>query len=248
MFRISVYELERLNAVRRDDVLRPGTVLMVPPKRDRRAKHEPEDNPVVVVPVDLQPPPGHVRLFYEAVAGDKLEGVAEALSVRPDDLRRWNGFDPRARLHSSMTLMAIVPGSQDLSHVRTLSEEEVRVLVVGTDAFFDHFEGLKGRVRTVTVVRPGEDWRDVSKRTGLSVGMLERINRRSRRKDLRSGERLVVYLPKNRVAAQRDLPEHEGDSGGRAPIEPPVPEALPTVPEDDARTPTTRRGDGSSAG
>lgn len=235
-FRISRYELARLNALRNDEVPRPGTVLMVPPRRDRRAKRAPEDRPVVVVPVDLQPPPGHERRFYEAVGGDTLEGVANALSVRADDLRRWNGLDPRARLHPSMSLMAVVPSNQDLSHVRTLGDDEVRVLVVGTDAFFDYHEGQKGRVRTVTVVRAGEGWRDVARRTGLSVGMLERINRRSRRTDLQPGERLVVYVRANRVAARAT--EAQDEDEGRAPIEPPVPENLPAVPAGGASLPS----------
>ena len=235
-FRTSRYELARLNALRSDEVPRPGTVLMVPPQRNRKAKRTPEDKPVVVVPVDLQPPPDHERRFYEAVAGDTLEGVANALSVRPDDLRRWNGLDPRARLQPSMSLVAIVPSNQNLSHVRTLSNDEVRVLVVGSDAFFDHFEGKKGRVRTVTVVRPGEGWRSVAKRTGLSVGMLERINRRSRRTDLQPGERLVVYVPADRTAARATGVQDEEE--GRAPIEPPMPENLPAIPSDGASFPS----------
>jgi peptidoglycan lytic transglycosylase D len=237
MFRTSSYELAQVNALRSDEVLRPGSVLMVPPERDRKAKRAQEDKPVIVLPVDLLPPPDHQRRFYQAVAGDTLEGVANALSVRSDELRRWNGLDPRARLHPGMSLMAIVSSSQNMANVRTLAEHDVRVLVVGTDAFFDHFEGLKGRARTATVVRAGEGWRDVSKRTGLSVGMLERINRRSRRDELQAGERLVVYLPASRVAARPKPDTDEEEGTGRAPIEASDPENLPAVPSEASPAP-----------
>ena len=238
MFRTSVYELAQVNALRSDEVLRPGSVLMVPPQRDRKAKRAQEDKPVIVLPVDLLPPPDHQRRFYQAVAGDTLEGVANALSVRADELRRWNGLDPRARLHPGMSLMVIVSSSQNMANVRTLAEDDVRVLVVGTDAFFDYFEGLKGRVRTATVVRAGESWRDVSKRTGLSVGMLERINRRSRRNELQAGERLVVYLSASRVVARPKPATDEEEGTGRAPIEASDPENLPAVPSEASPAPT----------
>ena len=44
--RVSAYELARLNAIRTDEVLRPGSVLMVPPDRDRRAKRTEGDKQV----------------------------------------------------------------------------------------------------------------------------------------------------------------------------------------------------------
>lgn len=228
-FRISRYELALLNALSNDEVPRPGTVLMVPPRADRNAKKPSDDKPVIVVPVEFVAPAGHQRRFYEAVGGDTLEGVAQALSVNADDLRRWNGLDPRARLHPGMSLMAIVPEGQNLSAVRTLSEENVRVLVVGSDPFFEHFEGLKGRTRTTTVVRPGETWGAIAKRVGLSVGMLERINRRSRQTPLQSGERLVVYLPAGRVVPTAPAQPDPDEAAGRTPIEPPVPENLPPL-------------------
>lgn len=235
-FGLTTAELVRHNALRSDEVPRPGSMLMVPPKRT--AAKSAEEKPIVVVPVDLRPPAGHSRTFYQPVAGDTLEGVASALAVSADDLRRWNGLDPRARLHAGMSLMAVVPSTQSLRNVRTLTDEDVRVLVVGSDGFFDHFEGLRGRVRMVTVVRPGETWKTISARTGLSLGMLERINQRSRSTALQPGERLVVYVPANRVASQPKptVPTEEEDTG-RAPIDPPAPESLPPAPEQDPKSP-----------
>ena len=215
--------LARDNALRSDEVPRPGTVLLVPPRAASSAKGESADPVVVVVPLDLRAPAGHRRLFYQVVPGDTLEGVAEAFTVPPDDLRRWNGLDTRARLHAGMSMMVIVPNAQDTTEIKTLGEEDVRLLVVGTDAFFAYFEGLKGRVRTTTAVRAGEDWRALSRRTGLSVGMLERINRKSRRTALQQGETLVVYLPANQVP-QPPVRADESEDTGRATSDTPEPD------------------------
>jgi membrane-bound lytic murein transglycosylase D len=211
---VSEARIARDNALRPDEVPRPGTALLVPLGPEGKTNSA-ADRVVVVVPLDLRAPPAHRRVFYQVVAGDTLEGVAEAFSVPPDELRRWNGLDSRARLQAGMSMMVIVPNAQDISGIRTLAEDGVRVLVVGTDAFFNYYEGLKGRVRTTTVVRAGEDWRGVARRTGLSVGMLERINRRSRRTALQHGETLVVYLPASQVP-QPAVRADEPDDAGRA--------------------------------
>jgi len=195
---ISTADLARHNELLTDEVVRPGAVLMVPPQSRPPAKTE---KIVVAVPVDLRPPPGHERRFYQAVPGDTLESVATALAVRAEDLQQWNGLDAQARLHSGMTLQAIVPTTIPLTNVRTLTDEAVRLLVVGSDAFFDYHEGLKGRVRVITAIKQGDTWQSIASKTGLSVGMLERINRRSRTTPLVVGERFVVYVPADQANA-----------------------------------------------
>jgi len=184
-------ELTRYNELLADEVVRPGAILMVPPQRQPAEKVE---RVVVAVPVIISPPAGHERRFYQVVAGDTLDSVALALAVPPNDLREWNGLDATARLHSGMTLMAVLPTTTFLANVRTLTDDGVRLLVVGSDAFFDYHEAQKGRVRKVTTIQPGDTWKSISTKTGLSLGMLERINRRSRTSPLVEGERFVVYV------------------------------------------------------
>ncbi|MCU0692927.1 MAG: transglycosylase SLT domain-containing protein [Polyangiaceae bacterium] len=239
-FGVSEAQVSRDNALRSDEVPRPGTVLLVPDSGPRAGSGATADKSVMVVPLDQQPPEGYRRIFYQVVAGDTIEGVAIAFGVRADELRRWNGWDPRARLHDGMSVMAFVPASTDLSHIRTLSEEQVRVLVVGSVPFFAYFEGLKGRVRTTTVVGKGETWARVSQRVGISIGMLERINRRSRSTELQQGERLVVYVsPAAARAAPASAATASQQQEGRSPIEPPIPEDLPPLGEqtEDERAP-----------
>ena len=233
---ISERELQQLNALRSDEVPRPGTVLLVPPTPTGAANRVAE-KPVVVVAADLPAPPGHRRVFYRVVAGDTLAGIAAALSVKPDELRGWNALDAVARLHEGMTLLALVPEACELKDVATLSGSEVRVLVVGTDEFFAYFEGLRERVRTTWIVRSGDTWRSLSKRTGLSVGMLERINRRARSEELRPGERLTVYVPARTVGAMPAQPAEPEDSEPKPPMDPSIPDDLPASPATDNMTP-----------
>jgi membrane-bound lytic murein transglycosylase D len=79
-----------------------------------------------------------------------------------------------------------------------LDEGDARVLEVGSEEFFAHFEGLKGRKRIEIAVREGDSFSKIAGRYGLSVGSLERINQRSRRSLLMPGDRLVVYVPTSR--------------------------------------------------
>ena len=212
---VSATELAKMNAMRPDEVLRPGTVVMVPLAKASLGEGQ---KPVVVVPVNLQAPPGQVRVFYQTVAGDTLRGVATALGVSADDLKRWNGLDPSARLQGGMSLGVLVPAERRFEQVRVLREDEVNVLVVGSDEFFAHFEGLRGRVRRVMVVGKGQTWKTISQQTGLSVGMLERINRKGRTDPLQEGEQLVIYVPKDSTHAKvlRD-PQDQTDADDSLP-------------------------------
>jgi membrane-bound lytic murein transglycosylase D len=222
--------IEQLNALRSDEVPRPGTVLVVPVAPTTPAPPVSSDKPVVVVAADLPTAPGTRRLFYRVVAGDTLSGIANALSVRADDLRRWNALDPMARLHEGMTLLAMVPESVDRLQVATMTVDDVKVLVAGSDEFFAYFEGLKDRVRTTIVVKPGDTWKTVARRTGLSVSMLERINRRPRTEELRPGERIVVYLPSRSAARLGASGQPAEDDEPRTPMAPPCPDDLPPLP------------------
>ena len=101
------------------------------------------------------------------------------------------------------------------------------VLVAGTDAFFNHFEALKGRKRIKVVAREGDTLRKIGKRYGLSAGSMERINRVSRYTKLKPGAKVIVYA---RAAAAKDAPS-VGPATGRPlpPVVPPKPKALPAV-------------------
>jgi membrane-bound lytic murein transglycosylase D len=222
-----------LNAMQKDEVMRPGTVLLLPPAEAGRSPSPPstDEKPVVVLPADSPDFAGKKRIFYRVVPGDSLPEIARAFRVTPDDLRHWNALDPAARLHEGMTLEVFVDQGADLSKVVHLDESDVRCITVGSDEFFAHFEGLKNRKRTTIAVEEGDTWEKIAKRFNLTVGQLERINQRSRTDKLVPKETIVVYAPIGRNVPHQVTVAGSGGPLPLAPVEAPSPDDLPAVPE-----------------
>jgi membrane-bound lytic murein transglycosylase D len=230
--------LQELNALRPDEAIRPGTVLLVPPSPEGVAAEPPKgpEKTVVVVPNELSRLPGRQRLFYRIVTGDTLDEIAQAFRVRADDLSRWNTLDPGARMHEGMILEVFAPDTLDRSRIVCLTEADVRVLVVGSEEFFAYFEGLRGRKRLTVLVQDGDSWDRIGKRYNLTPGQLERINRRSRGDRLTVGEPMVVYAPLERKAAPGATPPAP-ETSPTEPLVAPRPEELPPLPEVSAAKP-----------
>ena len=197
-----------LNGFRIGEQVRPGTVLLVPahPAGAAPRAEVSQAKPVVVVPAEKFAYPDRRRIFYRVVAGDSPREIANALSVSLGDLCRWNAIDTSAALHDGMVLQAYVPKAAILSHALVTEEENARVLAVGSPEFFEHFESLKGRKRVEIVIAEGDSWRSLSKRYGLSLGMLERINHRARSSSLTPGEKVVVYVAATKPATPKAAP------------------------------------------
>ncbi len=193
--------LASLNGLRRDESLRPGTVLLVPVEGDPYPDADPS-KPVVVVPAQsfAAAPAGSHRVFYRVIPGDTLRDVAALFGVTPDEICRWNAIDPGAALHDGMALQ-VYPRSPPRADVLALEDRDARVLTVGSPEFFAHFEGQRGRTRLELVAKQGDTWRSVAHRYGLSAGQLERINGRGRSTPLNPGDKLVVYAAKGKVPA-----------------------------------------------
>jgi membrane-bound lytic murein transglycosylase D len=227
---ISKARLLDTNALRTDEVVRAGTVLLLPPPDPSKSPvlAKTDDKPVIVVPTDVAQLAGRKRVFYRVIAGDTLPEIAAAFRVTADDLRRWNALDPSARLHEGMTMQVFAPESADLSKVVCMTEGDVRCLTVGSEEFFAHFEGLRGRKRTTLVVEEGDTWEKIGKRYNLTPGQLERINQRSRTDKLAPKEMIIVYAP----AAQPIAKPSGGPTvpAAVAPLAPPNPEDLPGLP------------------
>jgi membrane-bound lytic murein transglycosylase D len=206
--------LQSLNGLRRDEVLRPGTVLFVPAPAGAGAAvtanllaESSATRPVVVVPAQTFSFPDRRRAFYRTVTGDTLPDIASVLSVSLDQLCHWNLLDPSVALHDGMTLQAFIPKDRTLPGVLLLEEADAQVLTAGSEAFFAHFEALKGRERVEIVVKKGDSFRALAKKHGLTMGMLERINQRSRWEAIEPGERLVVYVPGKSPSAPEATPD-----------------------------------------
>ena len=191
--------LSALNNFRRDESIRPGTVIFLPaPKGGEDPFADASlQKPVVVVPAHVAAPDareGRKRVFYRVIAGDTLRELGLVLGVTPDDLSRWNAIDPSAALHEGMTLQAFTPAGQDLSHVLTITERDATVLTMGSPQFFTHFEGLKGRKRIEVIAKQGDTWHSIAQHHKLTAGQLERINGRARSSPLVPGDKVICYV------------------------------------------------------
>lgn len=181
---------------------RPGTEIKVPKSTEGRSangsgsKKAAQDSPVVVVPARTTAHPGTSRVFYEVVWGDKLDDVAGALGVKADELCQWNNLDRTANLHGKMVLQAFVPNGKSLKNVRLIEAKEATILAVGSEPFFEYFESKNGRSRQTVVVKDGDSMGSLARKHGVTLGMMERINKRSRDAALKPGETIVVYSKK----------------------------------------------------
>jgi|HubBroStandDraft_1064217.scaffolds.fasta_scaffold02670_10 membrane-bound lytic murein transglycosylase D len=190
-------KLVELNAIVPGEVIRGGTVLLVPGVAGADAAPPASSGPKtsVVVPSDVFVYPDRERVFYRVLALDTLKDIAAAIHVSQDDLRRWNDLEASARLQEGMTLQAFVAPDADLSGVVVLRERDVHVLPVGSDEFFAALEQEKGFKRTTVSAKAGETVESIGKHFSVPPRTMERINRRPRNDALKPGEAVVVYVP-----------------------------------------------------
>jgi membrane-bound lytic murein transglycosylase D len=242
--KVPIAKIVELNGIAQGEVLRGGTVLIVP-KVDATATATPTDPkktasiPVVIVPQDVFVYPDRKRVFYRVQVADTIKDVCGAFKISPDELRRWNDIDPTARLVENMTLQLFVPSSVDLSTTVVLGENDVRTIVAGTEEFFRHWDD-KGRKRTVVTAKAGDTIDAIGKRHGVSGSLMERINRRGRSEVLAEGERVVVWTPSPGSSASPLVgePSHSATLAKAAPSPeptpplgtPPAPDQLPSLP------------------
>jgi membrane-bound lytic murein transglycosylase D len=177
-----------------------GTVLILPDD----ARKDPVDPipPVVVVHHRLIPGPSERLVFYEVQLGDQLRSLASRFQVSEADLRRNNSLDGDALLRAGMVLQVLVPRGLDLRDVRCFEGPDVHTLLAGSPEFHKYYEGLRGYERIVVEARPGDTLASIGRRYGVTVGSMERINRRSQSSPLVEGESIIVYTDKAHAASR----------------------------------------------
>jgi membrane-bound lytic murein transglycosylase D len=193
-------DLREKNRVAVSEQLAPGTVLLVPRLVRNQEPDPTSEAEVVVVPSRVIDVPDRKRVFYRVVSGDTAAGVAAAFRVSSLELADWNTLDPQARLEPGMTLQVFVQKNADLSKVLHVPEAHAKILVAGSPEFSDHFEGQNGKKRLVIAAREGDTLSAIGKRYGMTVGQMERVNRRGRSDAIASGERIVVYTERTKPA------------------------------------------------
>ncbi|MEO7096317.1 MAG: LysM peptidoglycan-binding domain-containing protein, partial [Polyangiales bacterium] len=203
-------KLVELNGIGKDEIVRGGTVLLVPPASgigtgsgtgtgtatgsgsgSAIAVGEPIK---VLVPSVTFAYPDRQRVFYRVVVGDTPRDIAAAFAVSIDDLRTWNSIEPTARLQEGMTLQVFAPKGADLSKVVAMKEGDVKIVAIGSDDFYAIEEAAKGRKRTTIYATGGETLEKIGKKYELTPGQMEKINRRPRTDVLAKGEAVIVYV------------------------------------------------------
>jgi membrane-bound lytic murein transglycosylase D len=238
---VPMAKIVELNAIAQGEIVRGGTVILLP--KEGTASDKPADpnakkeKPVVIVPQDVFVYPDRKRVFYRVQVGDTVREVANVFKVSPDELRRWNEVDPSARLVEGMTLQVFAPSDVDLGTANVMRENDVRVIVTGTEEFFRHWDE-KGRRRIVVNASAGDTLDAIGKKHGVTSSLMERINRRGRSEVLSEGERVIVWVPGPSSAppanadAQASLPKPPSTEPSPTPplANAPAPEQLPQLP------------------
>jgi LysM repeat protein len=89
----------------------------------------------------------------------------------------------------------------DLSQAVVYMPDEVRILTVGSNEFFDYHEAQRGRVRVRYRVQAGDSMSSLAERFDLSTGSIGRINQFPSNRELKRGEQVVVYVPDTELVA-----------------------------------------------
>jgi membrane-bound lytic murein transglycosylase D len=227
---VSEARLRAINHVEPKEVLAAGSVLLVP--RAARGNAALPNDEVVVVPPREFSYAERSRLFYRVLPGDTLSRVANAFTVSVADIGLWNALDEGARLQSGMALQLFVDKNKTFA-ARSISPAASHVLVAGSPEFYDYFEGQNGRKRVVVAARDNDTLATLGKRYGMTVGSMERINRRSRTDKLHSGEIIVVYVDRGRAVTPHKEGSDSDDlaSGTLLPLEPALDSPGPDLSE-----------------
>ncbi|MEI9942064.1 MAG: transglycosylase SLT domain-containing protein [Pseudomonadota bacterium] len=229
---VSEARLRAINHVEPKEQLVAGTVLLVP-RTARAAAAIPNDEVVVVPPREFAYAE-RSRLFYRVLSGDTLSRVANVFSVSVADIGLWNALDENARLQSGMALQLFVDKGKAFS-ARTITPSETHVLVAGSPEFYDYFEGQNGRKRVIVSAHENDTLATLGKHYGMTVGSMERVNRRSRTDKLHAGESIVVYVDRGRsVTPRKPNPDDDVASGTLLPLEPALDTPSPDISDSPA--------------
>jgi len=189
---ISVQKLRELNELPADARVSQGFSLFVP--GDAKPTSDLVEALVASVPDKQFQYEGRRRIFYRVGPQDTPSSVARFFDVTLDELNSWNHLAEGAALHGGMLLQLFVVEELDLSRAVVYRPEEVRMLTIGSDAFFDYHEAQRGRARVRYRVQPSDTLSELAERFELSVGSIARINQFPSQRELKAGEWLTVYL------------------------------------------------------
>ncbi|MBN1946091.1 MAG: transglycosylase SLT domain-containing protein [Bradymonadales bacterium] len=193
------------NGLARREVLPYGSEVVIPLEESdaqRRLRDLPsggglmgQEMPVVITPAIQFDYPDRQRLFYQVQATDEIHQVADAFGVTSYDLALWNDVDPAAELLAGMVLQVFPSPETDLSQVRYLAGDQVRILALGSPEFaaWDQEQQQRslGRRRHYTV-RRGDTVSSIARRFGVRSSDIIRWNDLDDPDHIRAGQRIRV--------------------------------------------------------
>jgi membrane-bound lytic murein transglycosylase D len=228
--KISAAKLRTLNEMDDKEVVRAGLPLLVPATAEVLAPAA--DQPVVTVPDKSFRYDNRRRVFYRVAAHDTPEAVARFFDVTVDEIVAWNHVSEQGVLQRDMLLQLFVRPDLDLGKAVVLTPDQVRILTVGSDEFFDFHETQRGRVRVRYRVQPSDTLPKLAERFELSVGSLGRINQFASNKELKADDWIIVYVPEKQIPelTRRGVIERVGATSGTPPVKPAAKPAEPVAP------------------
>lgn len=159
----------------------------------------------LLVAVPARPPSApddYKRVFYRVTSADTLPRLKKVFSVKEQDLLSWNNLNPKAKLQWGMILQIFVSPKTDLSKVKLLDPKKLMVMVVDGPGYREEYLKSRGLVRLVYKARKNDTIRALSKRFGLSMGSIARLNGISRFAKLKPGQSVIVYVDPKSPAAR----------------------------------------------
>jgi membrane-bound lytic murein transglycosylase D len=236
-------QLRALNELPNETTVKAGFALFVPAHAKPTA--DLVDPLVATVPARDFRYSDRKRVFYRVGPEDTTAALAQFFDVSQDELITWNSLSEGAALQTGMLLQLFVQPELDLSRAVVFSPDEVRILTVGSNEFYDYHEAQRGRVRVHYRVQRGDTIGALAQRFDLSAGSIGRINQFPSNRELTSGERVIVYVPKDDVAAleHRGLVERFSKAEGEAALA----ALAPDEPDADVREPALPEAEGRAA-
>jgi len=228
LYNTSRGRLRRLNRISSAAELEAGLQILVPkvksgvgsPEKDEVDEDDSPDNggeeestggngsgngEKILVAVPARPPSApddYKRVFYRVTSADTLHRLKKVFSVKEQDLLSWNNLNPKAKLQWGMILQIFVSPKTDLSNVKLLHPKKLMVMVVDGPGYREEYLKSRGLVRLVYKARKNDTIRALSKRFGLSMGSIARLNGISRFAKLKPGQRIIVYVEPKSPAAR----------------------------------------------
>jgi membrane-bound lytic murein transglycosylase D len=195
---ISPAKLRDLNELAEHERVGAGFPLIVPAaKPGRKIVDEPA---VATVPARVFQYEGRRRLFYRVGGDDTPVSLARFFGVTVDELNAWNPLSDGHALQKGMLLQLFVRKDLDVGRALVLTPNEVRILTLGSEEFYDFHETQRGRVRVRYRVQAGDTMKKLAQKFELSAGSIGRINQFSTKKELKPDDLILMYVPEKQLA------------------------------------------------